>query len=74
MAWVVLEHSIEDVNRAGKVLASLHSEDELDRALEIINNWRASHYFPLNTFATRLRRRAARYPRALVSQRIKRLT
>jgi hypothetical protein len=74
MAWVSLDYPIAEVNRAGAVLASLHSsDDELDRAIDIINNFRAAHYFPLNTFATTLRRHAKRYSRAVVSQRVKRL-
>lgn len=73
MAWISPEYSREDVDRAGIVLASLHNSDELDRALEIINNFRASHYFPLNTFATTMRRRAEHYSKAVVSQRVKRL-
>jgi hypothetical protein len=72
MAWAIPEYSIEEVNRAGAVFASLHDANELDRALDIINNWRASHYFPLNTFATTLRRRAVRFPKAVVTQRVKR--
>lgn len=39
----------------------------------IINNWRASHHFPLNTFRTTLRRKAEHFTGALVSQRVKRL-
>jgi hypothetical protein len=73
MAWIVPEYPIEEVDRAGAVFASLHNADELDRALDIINNWRASHYFPLNTFATTLRRRAEHFPKSVVSQRVKRL-
>ncbi|MEQ8844744.1 MAG: RelA/SpoT domain-containing protein [Phycisphaerales bacterium] len=44
-----------------------------ERALLVLNNWRASHAFPLNTFQNGLRRRAAGiYEHALVSQRLKR--
>ncbi|MGH7074683.1 MAG: RelA/SpoT domain-containing protein [Stellaceae bacterium] len=44
-------------------------------ALEIINNWRSSHSYPLNTFQTNLRRAArAVDPNPLVAQRIKRLS
>ncbi len=44
-----------------------------DRALAIINNWRASHYFPLNTFQITLRRKAEHFSKSVVSQRVKRL-
>ena len=74
MAWPIAEYSIEEVDRAGQVLAGLSDPDEFDRALAIINNWRASFYFPLNTFATTLRRKAEQnHPKGLVSQRVKRL-
>src|SRR5690606_22040137 len=46
-----------------------------DAALSIINNWRSSHSFPLNTIQTGLRRKARQVdPDCLVAQRIKRLT
>jgi len=48
---------------------------DLDHALEVINNWRSSHSFPLNTFAVRLRRKGREIdPDCLVAQRIKRLS
>src|SRR5260370_23475363 len=73
MEWAVPEYSVEEVNRAGAAFASLHDHDELERALAIINNWRASHYFPLNTFQTTLRRKAEHISKSVVSQRVKRL-
>ncbi|QHO76388.1 hypothetical protein ACH79_31000 [Bradyrhizobium sp. CCBAU 051011] len=43
-------------------------------ALDIINNWRSSHNFPLNTFHIGLKRRAKIIdPKAITAQRIKRL-
>jgi hypothetical protein len=43
-------------------------------ALDIINNWRSSHNFPLNTFHIGLKRRAKIIdPNAITAQRIKRL-
>ncbi len=74
MPWIQPQHSREDVDTAGRILASafVPSED-LDGALSIINNWRASHHFPLNTFRTNLRRKAAVFPDAVIAQRVKRL-
>lgn len=47
---------------------------ELDDALDIIYNWRSSHYHPLNTFQLRLRKKAQEVDgNSLVAQRIKRL-
>jgi hypothetical protein len=72
MAWAVPRYSKKKVNRAGQQLAvpSPYEEwgptsdqyyDWLNNyvdALDIINNWRSSHNFPLNTFHIGLRRRA----------------
>ncbi|MCK1498003.1 RelA/SpoT domain-containing protein [Bradyrhizobium sp. 188] len=43
-------------------------------ALDIVNNWRSSHNFPLNTFHIGLKKRAKQIdPKAITAQRIKRL-
>jgi hypothetical protein len=48
---------------------------EYFQALDIINNWRSSHNFPLNTFHVGLRRRAKNIDAgAITAQRIKRMT
>lgn len=74
MQWVVPEHPKSAVDEAGEVLASpTPVSNGLDRALVVINNWRASHHFPLNTFQSTLRRKSAEFPGAVVVQRIKRL-
>ena len=45
-----------------------------DHALQVVNNWRSSHSFPLNTFQATLRRRARTLDnKAIVVQRLKRL-
>ena len=69
------EYSRRAVNRAGEVLINNSaSEEERDESLTIINNWRASHNYPLNTFQMRLRQIAKNInPDSLVAQRIKRL-
>ena len=47
----------------------------LDQALTVINNWRSSHAFPLNTLQMNLRGKAEQAdPEYLVAQRIKRLS
>ncbi len=70
------EHSRREVNRAGEILMNPAAPvEEMEDALVIINNWRASHNFPLNTFQMRLRRLARGInPENLVAQRIKRLS
>lgn len=69
------EFSRNEVNRAGEVLVDPNAEDQQrDHALIVINNWRASHNFPLNTFQMRLRRISGKIDKkSLVVQRIKRL-
>jgi hypothetical protein len=45
------------------------------QSLDIINNWRSAHNFPLNTFHVGLRRRAkAIDPGCITAQRIKRMS
>jgi ppGpp synthetase/RelA/SpoT-type nucleotidyltranferase len=70
------EYSRREVNRAGQVLVNPNASDaEMEVALSVINNWRASHNFPLNTFQMRLRKVARKInPESLVAQRIKRLS
>ena len=75
MAWDVPKYQPSDYNTAGKVLikGDLPLMD-MNTALDVINNWRSSHYRPLNTFQRRLRRLAQDIDgNSLVAQRIKRL-
>ncbi len=73
--YTIPENSRREVNRAGDIFLNPDATiDEKDSALLIINNWRASHNFPLNTFQMRLRKVAKKInPDSLVAQRIKRL-
>lgn len=76
MARAIPSFARNEVNAAARryVEGSL-GPDEVDHALEVINNWRSSHSFPLNTFGVRLRRRTKEIdPAGLVAQRIKRLS
>ena len=76
MEWTRPEHSKSSVNRAARVLID-ESADYLARysAAEIVNNWRASHNYPLNTFKVTLRTKAFEIdPERLVAQRIKRMS
>lgn len=48
--------------------------DDYFESLEVVNNWRSSHNFPLNTFHVGLRRRAKSIdPASFTAQRIKRM-
>lgn len=64
------------VTKAGKLLLSSKTEDERNRALEIINQWRTNHLSPLNvmkTYFAKLLIDSSITP-VLMSQRLKRLT
>jgi hypothetical protein len=72
MAYATLQFSRAEYNNAGRNFAS-NVGDSAD-CLAIIDNFRASHAHPLNTFHTTLKYRAHKLaPKALVVQRIKRL-
>ena len=81
MAWTDPQYTKTEVNAAGRVLVrgvrppwSTEQWDAFERAIAIIDNWRASHSFPLNTLQMNLRNSARRLdPNALIAQRIKRL-
>lgn len=84
MAWAEPAYEKEHVNRAGRMLVrSMHDDivrwdgatwGEYWRAIEIINNWRGSHGYPLNTFQMNLRGVVRRFEtEPLIAERIKRL-
>jgi hypothetical protein len=75
MNWVTLEYSKGQVDAAGRLLATGEgSVEEQNQALEVINNWRAAHSFPLNTIQVGLRRLARGVDEhALIAQRLKRV-
>jgi hypothetical protein len=69
------EYSRSEVNRAGEILIDPNAtEQQREWALIVIDNWRTSHHFPLNTFQIRLRDVAKKINQdSLIAQRIKRL-
>ncbi|MGY3407311.1 hypothetical protein ACVWZV_003424 [Bradyrhizobium sp. GM5.1] len=81
MVWATPEYSKRRVNDAGALVANyVRSEEDEDfgkylSALEIVNNWRSAHNFPLNTFHVGLKRRGRGIDSGIITaQRIKRLT
>ncbi len=75
MTWVVRQFSKTRIDRAGEALVQPNPGPELEEALEIVNNWRSSHAFPLNTIEVALRRLARRVDsQPIIAQRIKRLS
>lgn len=90
MKHVVPEYSIEEVDAAGEMIIDfpdlpedmdawtkedILNFDAWDRAFQVVNNFRAAHSFPLNTFQTTLRDKAHRIDsQCLTAQRLKRLS
>lgn len=75
MEWTKPQYGRDVVDAAGKTLIKSNVDMvELVRAVEVINNWRSAHCFPLNTFQIGLRKKAKSvYSHSLIAQRIKRL-
>jgi hypothetical protein len=63
------------VNRAGATIIDPNATaDERDAALSVVNNWRACHGYPINTFQATLREKLKKVQgETLVAQRLKRL-
>jgi hypothetical protein len=77
MEWAKSQFSKAEIDAAGRTLANRKSlVDELSRAFTVINNWRAAHGFPLNTFQCTLRVKARQVDplQAVVAQRLKRMS
>lgn len=85
MPWVTPSYDPVGVNAAGRALveaeaSSTHdwSDDAWDayiKQIEVVNNWRSSHAYPLNTLQVNLRGVARRFDSDfIVAQRIKRLS
>ncbi|MCC6502051.1 MAG: RelA/SpoT domain-containing protein [Deltaproteobacteria bacterium] len=75
MTWIKPQYSASSIDKAGQILIdpTVSSSVKSD-ALDILNNWRSSHSYPLNTFQMRLRRKAPGIDKdVLVAQRLKRI-
>lgn len=69
--WEIPQYSKNQINKAGKTIADPKTNNEEKKnALIILNNWRASHAYPLQVITSNLRRKN---PDAIVVQRLKRL-
>jgi hypothetical protein len=77
MKYAIPEYSREQVNAAGRLLLEPVSlmAGRMDDAFAAINNWRAAHNFPLNSFHVTLRLRARKVDHAAITaQRLKRMS
>jgi len=77
MGWAKPKYELDEVDEAGQILIAEQDEIELGAfpwARTVINNWRSSHAFALNTFQVNLRTKTRLVSkRGFVAQRIKRL-
>jgi len=73
--WIEPKYNRTLVRKAGKALIKFKiDEQEYSEALNVVNNWRASYAFPLNSVTSFLRKKANNIERdALISQRLKRI-
>jgi putative GTP pyrophosphokinase len=75
MASVIPRFSKEKVKKAGGILIDYESSYEaLDEAFMVLDNWRSSHIYPMNTFQAGLRHKMKKLEiDGLVAQRLKRI-
>lgn len=75
MAWVTPQYSKKKVMKAGSTLFDDKATDEeFEEALIILNNWRSSHSYPVNTFQASLRNKLKSLGiKGVVAQRLKRI-
>lgn len=72
--WKTVEFTKKEINDAGRKIARGGlNESEALACLWIIDNWRAAHAFPMNTFAINLKHQVEKIKGAIVVQRLKRL-
>jgi len=76
MAWETPKYTKNEVNRAGKILVNPDSsENEKELATKILDNWRASHSYPLHIFQMTLLNKTKNVEKKstpIVAQRLKR--
>ena len=59
MDWGKRLYTEEEINKAGEILRRDNaSVEEVNNALEVLNNWRAIHNYPMHVFQVRLRDKA----------------
>jgi hypothetical protein len=75
MTWERLRYNKQEINLAGRTLINLKSSDEeKDKAIDILDNWRAVHGYPMHIFQMTLKKKAMKVDKnALISQRLKRV-
>jgi Uncharacterized protein conserved in bacteria len=73
MVWKIPEYTLSQVNKAGEVIRNSNlSPEDRENALIIVDNWRASHAYPLHILYLNLKKKCQN-PKSIVAQRLKRL-
>lgn len=78
MAWAKPLYSKERIKKAGITLVKGYVDDvafeDIEDAFQVLNNWRSSHSYPVNTFQASLRAKLVKLGiKATVAQRLKRI-
>ena len=72
--WKVPEFTKRQINDAGTTIRTFPSEShEYKGALQIIDNWRSAHAYPMHVFYMNMRRKAGSREDILVAERLKRM-
>lgn len=72
--WKTVECSRSQIIKAGKTIKKANATaDEIKLATKVIDNWRASHAFPMHVIYMHLRRMAKSNNGIIVAERLKRL-
>lgn len=72
--WKKPEYNKKQINNAGLMIINPDAtQKEYEEALEVIDNWRAAHAYPMHTFAVNLKRQVSDIEGAIVARRLKRL-
>ena len=71
----ILKYSTKEINQAGEILKNENDGEKISKALEILDNFRSSHSYPLHIFQMNLKNNSMKKNKdALVSQRLKRVS
>lgn len=75
MAWEKPKYTGSEINNAGKILSNdKSSKEEIEKAIDILDNWRASHSYPLHVFQMGLNNKSKQIDKnSLTAQRLKRV-
>ncbi len=74
MAWEKTAYSKSKVDHAGEILVKNSPPEEKIQAMSILDNWRASHSYPMHIFQTRLFTYSKQLDKdSIIAQRLKRV-